>query len=1168
MIEQSHDSGVVRDGDAKAGGRLVRLLVLACSLSALAAALLAPSAASAAQAHHFTAAFGAPGAGAGQLALLFPEQRADHRPIAAGSGVAVDDESGDLYVGDTGNHRVSEFESDGHFVRAFGADVGGSGVDVCTATCVAGTPGSAPGQLQTPTFIGVDNATVSASRGDVYVADSADNVVSKFDAAGNLLTSWGVGGQLDGSAAEKGPFAQIEGIAVDPTGNLWVQAGEEVFEFTQAGIFVRNWNTTLGSQPAGTASDGAEHLYLLAGFPFGPIHRLSVGGSDEGVVFGPGPLGALPSTFFTGLGADQATHGLYADQEGKRVVALPASCQPVYGVGSECTPTQVFGESTLTEAAGLAIDSVTGTLYAADAGTDQIAAFTVGLEATTEAATDVEATAATLHGKVDPEGSEITRCQFEYGVSAEYGSVVPCVETSAQIGSGTAPVSVHADLSGLAGGTGYHFRLRTSRTPTDEEGNDVRSEDETLETLPLPTIDEATATDITAGSATLKARINPHGLDTRYRFEYGPCAGASNCPASPFPDSAPETPADIGQGSSDVSVSQLVEGLEPNVTYHFRVAATSTTNGTATSPEHTFVFLTASQVEGDCPNDALRQANASTALPDCRAYELVTPARKNGALIGALFLGQVAPQISTGGSAVVAPSIQCFAGAQGCVASRQNEGALFEFARSEDGWTADPLAPPASLFPTSAWWSFDVDSGAALYSAPNAAGGDDFQARARDGSFAEIGPIGEGGTTFNSVGALMVSTSDFSHILYPTAGPHWSFDEGASNEGSLYEYVGEDNAHPILVGVSGAQGSTDLISACSSYLGDPANNPASTYGSLSADGRTVYFTAGGCPSGSGLNATKLVPVDELFARIDGEGPDAHTVAISEPDALVPAPPDDACTSPECKGNTAATPAGEANWRDGNFEGASGDASRVFFTSTQQLTDQASQDPSRSDSATGCNTTTGANGCNLYLYDFGEPEGQRLTDVSTGAKESGGPRVQGVMAISPDGTHVYFVAKGVLTEADNAQGQAAVEGADNLYLYQRDAAQSQGHLTFITTLQPSDDSSQGQRQWTSGLGIDNTTPDGRYLVFTSHSGLTPDARPGEGPQQIYRYDAETQELMRISIGARGFNDDGNSDILWQNASGQAAIWEMNGNTIAGGGPVSPNPGTTWHAIALT
>ena len=44
------------------------------------------------------------------------------------------------------------------------------------------------------------------------------------------------------------------------------------------------------------------------------------------------------------------------------------------------------------------------------------------------------------------------------------------------------------------------------------------------------------------------------------------------------------------------------------------------------------------------------------------------------------------------------------------------------------------------------------------------------------------------------------------------------------------------------------------------------------------------------------------------------------------------------------------------------------------------------------------------------------------------------------------------------------------------------------------------------------------------------------------------------------GTGDFNLDGLSDILWQNArDGQASIWEMNGNKVIGGGPVTPNPG---------
>jgi uncharacterized repeat protein (TIGR03803 family) len=51
-----------------------------------------------------------------------------------------------------------------------------------------------------------------------------------------------------------------------------------------------------------------------------------------------------------------------------------------------------------------------------------------------------------------------------------------------------------------------------------------------------------------------------------------------------------------------------------------------------------------------------------------------------------------------------------------------------------------------------------------------------------------------------------------------------------------------------------------------------------------------------------------------------------------------------------------------------------------------------------------------------------------------------------------------------------------------------------------------------------------------------------------------------------IGTGDFNADGLPDLLWQNAStGQAAIWEMDGTTRIGGGAVSLNPGPTWAAV---
>ena len=52
----------------------------------------------------------------------------------------------------------------------------------------------------------------------------------------------------------------------------------------------------------------------------------------------------------------------------------------------------------------------------------------------------------------------------------------------------------------------------------------------------------------------------------------------------------------------------------------------------------------------------------------------------------------------------------------------------------------------------------------------------------------------------------------------------------------------------------------------------------------------------------------------------------------------------------------------------------------------------------------------------------------------------------------------------------------------------------------------------------------------------------------------------------AIGTGDFNDDGHSDILFQNTtSGQVSIQEMNGTNVIGGGTVSANPGLSWHAI---
>jgi hypothetical protein len=155
-----------------------------------------------------------------------------------------------------------------------------------------------------------------------------------------------------------------------------------------------------------------------------------------------------------------------------------------------------------------------------------------------------------------------------------------------------------------------------------------------------------------------------------------------------------------------------------------------------------------------------------------------------------------------------------------------------------------------------------------------------------------------------------------------------------------------------------------------------------------------------------------------------------------------------------------------------------------------------------------------------------PQGRRLVDVSASDTSGFGPQVQGVVAISADGSHVYFVANGVLTGAANGQGEKATPGhcheevdSCNLYVYDTGTHRT----SFIAPVPGS-----GSAIWRqAGLFFANVTPEGRFLVFDSRGDLTGDDTRSDGDMQVFRYDAESKQLLRVSIGQDGYDDDGNA-----------------------------------------
>jgi hypothetical protein len=1073
--------------------------------------------------------------------------------LASNSGVAINDATSDVYVADTGNHRVDVFNDEGVFQFAFGKEVGPLGEATCTtlSTCKAGASGSELGEFETPTSVAVDNA--SGGEGGVYVADTGTGVVQKFTAEGALVSSWGIEGQLgttptivakgmgdleNGSTtitertATSGSFRQnqkvsgegispgtyleagppngtglrltkpatktgehveltasrsfnervFRGIAVDRVGDLWVENGGVAFDFARNGSFVEE-----------SAEDGFA-------FEKGPVY--------EGL---PG-VSSLPREVpgsATGLALDQMTNALYVDRG-----------SVIEDFGSTGGAIGTFSSAQLEKGggAGLAIEPASDTVYAANASANQVEAFNVTLEVNKRPATETTATTATLNGEVNSKGGKVVECYFELGTSIEYGEITACEHPdAAEIGAGSSAVPVHSRITGLRGGTTYHFRLIAIRENlVTHEKTSVSGEDEVFAASPIPVVAGEEAVDVTATSAELRATVNPEGLQVSHcSFEYGTGTSYGQVVR------CAQKKSTIGAGTEPVLVSAQLTELAPDTTYHWRLAVRDA-NGETFSPDHAFVYPT-----------------SGAELPDGRAYEMASPVQKNGSLIGDVFYGKP-PVVSDDGSRVIALDIQCFAPATSCDANRGENGEPVELTRTaaEAGrpaeWKTTALAPPAVQFSENTPWLLSANEGTALFSMPTGpAQEDEWYARSSAGSFAVIGPatppgvIGVGDFSFSETRA----TADLSHLVWENEDSYWAFDgtqhSGGQGSYSAYEYVGAGNREPFLVGVAGGTGKQEQISTCGTSLGGGKGN---NWNDLSADGRTVYFTSEplrSCPAGVKI-PSGTPPVEELYARVDGGLPDAHTVTISQPDApqtVAENAPDENCTSQECKEDITK----EENWRDALFAGASEDGTSVFFLDTQKLTDGAiqSSDANRTSAVSNFCSVSG-NACNLYLYDMSQPAGHNLIDASEPETSNESPRVQGVVATSADGSHVYFVAQGVLTAAPNTQGQSARSGRDNLYVYERDSSYPAGHTAFVASLPGS---TQAEREnWLERKA--NVTPDGRFLVFESSGDLTSDdtrGAGGVGGAQIFRYDATSGELVRVSVGESGFDDDGNAGV---------------------------------------
>jgi len=238
--------------------------------------------------------------------------------------------------------------------------------------------------------------------------------------------------------------------------------------------------------------------------------------------------------------------------------------------------------------------------------------------ALTGRASEVGGGSATLNGSVNPLGATVLGCEFDYltreayegaGESFAGAQSAPCAQSGAEIGAGSAARPVHATLGGLDPGARYVFRLRAENSFGEASGEPG------VFGPPAATTLEARQVGYT--EATLRASIDPTGLPTEYRFEYGVTDTSERSTA------AVKVPA----GEQPVEIELPVVGLAPATRYEFRAVAENEA-GEGEGDVLAFTTLERNSAQS-CPNGEFRTGR-SAALPDCRVYELVTPADTRG----------------------------------------------------------------------------------------------------------------------------------------------------------------------------------------------------------------------------------------------------------------------------------------------------------------------------------------------------------------------------------------------------------------------------------------------------------------------------------------------------------------------------------------------------------
>jgi hypothetical protein len=947
------------------------------------------------------------------------------------NSVAVDNEAGAVYYYAGSTKSLYKFDAAGE--PANFAATGTSVIEVPRAGRVF--------------QLAVDNSNdpTDPAKGDIYIANGTSVLI--YDARGKEL------GELNGNVETEVPgtrWAQAQGVAVDRHGNVYVGIWEWVNKY---------------SRPASNPIRNTDYVSSLWGM-LGST-RVTVDGQDDAFVRqqGQGRIDRFEQIQFNALGTSAVGSTVFGEivGEGGGLTSDQMRDRVYIGAGSQLLGLNSAGEvvehfvpelADLTTWDAISVDEADGDIYALDRELDRIDVFSPAVvvpDVTTDAPS-LSTSSVTLNGTVKPDGLE-AGCYFEYGTDSSYGQTVPCASAP---GSGSGAVAVHAEVSGLSASTVYHYRL----VATNSNGSSD-SEDRTF-ALPFPpAVEREWSTDVRLSTAAVEASISPAGYDTTFRVDYGTDTS--------YGSSVPVPEADIGFGVSVSRVRQLLTGLQPGTIYHYRVVA-SNANGSTEGPDKTFVTFSepfANPVD-TCPNATYR-TGASQGLPDCRAFEMVSPVDKSGADVWGG--GVSAFQASLSGEHVEFPVRTAFGDAKGTGGLGYSQ---FVASRTPTGWvskgitptpaTNDPLMlglPMTDVVDFSGEFERSVVSGYALPGVEGAVPDnvDLYLENPIEGKLLEAITNGssEGENLKLPAGArtsdLFGSSSDMKIVTFGT-----QLNLVPQAKGSVPKIYALENGVVTLVGIlpDGKVPSAGSYPARGEYSEQERSVRAAVQykDTVSRNGSHIFFMA----SASGGER-------QLYLRKNG----AVTVLVSQSEGSVP---------------TVA--------QSVRFQGATPDGTKVLFSTTSRLSDS---DPGGAEKA-------------LYMYtDSPNPETEpNLTFIARTDAER-----EFVRGISEDGSHIYFPSHGALLLWDDGQThQVAPEPG---------VTPQVNGMSFLST--PGLDSAAEQAI---------VTPDGRKIAFINSSRLTNNdivslpEEQGRGrafqDAEIYVYEEQSEKLTCVSCPQNG------------------------------------------------